>query len=189
MSCHDRADKIEGRPKRNWGEEVFTCSACIVKAQNKPKRRGRRPKSQLTAEEPSQLSSQDLPPDSEYPVSQDPGASDAMQIELTTDSSLKPLTPMLVSKDSLVELPAIVNDQVKDSGQFDIDMMSQSPNGHEPVHDPAQLLNSHATFLQATPQPQPIPNHPLHQYPISATADTNLWQLPPGNMTNGSEHV
>ena len=44
MICHDRAAKLEGRPKRNWSEERFLCAACIVKAQNKRPRRGRKAK-------------------------------------------------------------------------------------------------------------------------------------------------
>jgi len=42
--CHDRTDKLEGRPKRNWSEEQFLCASCTAKAQNKRPRRGRKPK-------------------------------------------------------------------------------------------------------------------------------------------------
>jgi hypothetical protein len=50
MICHDRADKMEGRPKRNWGDERFLCSACLAKAQNKRPRRGRKPKDAVVEE-------------------------------------------------------------------------------------------------------------------------------------------
>jgi hypothetical protein len=50
MICHDRADKMEGRPKRNWGDERFLCSACFAKAQNKRPRRGRKPKDPVIEE-------------------------------------------------------------------------------------------------------------------------------------------
>jgi hypothetical protein len=50
MVCHDRADKMEGRPKRNWGDERFLCSACLTKAQNKRPRRARKPKDAVVDE-------------------------------------------------------------------------------------------------------------------------------------------
>ncbi|KAG8869785.1 hypothetical protein FRC20_000856 [Serendipita sp. 405] len=51
MACYDRADKLEGKPKRNWSEEGFLCSACYVKAQNKRPRRGRRHKENPSLDE------------------------------------------------------------------------------------------------------------------------------------------
>lgn len=51
MACYDRADRIEGRPKRNWEEEPFVCSACLVKAQNKRPKRNRRAKDASPSDE------------------------------------------------------------------------------------------------------------------------------------------
>ncbi|KIM33671.1 hypothetical protein M408DRAFT_158678 [Serendipita vermifera MAFF 305830] len=44
MMCHDRADRLEGKPKRNWTEEQLLCASCTAKAQNKRPRRGKKPK-------------------------------------------------------------------------------------------------------------------------------------------------
>ncbi|KAG8834819.1 hypothetical protein FRC17_006927 [Serendipita sp. 399] len=51
IACYDRADKLEGKPKRNWIEEKFLCSSCFVKAQSKRPRRGRRHKETQSIDE------------------------------------------------------------------------------------------------------------------------------------------
>ncbi|PVG04050.1 hypothetical protein CPB86DRAFT_778284 [Serendipita vermifera] len=192
MSCYDRADKIEGRPKRNWSEEEFTCSACILKAQNKPKRRGRKPNNQRAAEEASQLSSQNQPPDSEHIASQDYVIGDVMQIEVPNgDPILKSTILMAAPTGTHIELPAVAGNQINGNGQIDVDMMSQSPNGNgsHSLHNPVPLAISHGPFVQSTMQ-QPInPDYPSQQFSAPVAAEANLWQIPTGNLTNGSGHV
>ena len=80
MMCHDRADRLEGKPKRNWSEEQFLCASCTAKAQNKRPRRGRKPKETIA-------------PDGEDIVMDDQAIAEtngeAMDISQATDVSLK----------------------------------------------------------------------------------------------------
>ncbi|CAG8546675.1 15238_t:CDS:2, partial [Acaulospora colombiana] len=190
LSCE--VCKKSGWNERDWNEEEFTCSACILKAQNKPKRRGRRPNNQRPVEELSQFSSQNQPPDSEYLVSQDSVSGDAMQIEVPhADSAVKSLVHTLAPEVPPMELPTVTSNQANGNGQIDVDMMSQSPNGNEarPFHHPAPRPISPTSFVQPILQQRVDPDYALQQFPAPVMAGANLWQLPTGNMTNGSGHV
>ena len=42
MACHDLADRRDGRPKRDWKVDKFTCKSCLEKAANKRTRKRRK---------------------------------------------------------------------------------------------------------------------------------------------------
>lgn len=42
VACHDLADRRDGRPKRDWKVDKFTCKACLEKAANKRTRKRRK---------------------------------------------------------------------------------------------------------------------------------------------------
>lgn len=95
MICHDRADKMEGRPKRNWGEERFLCTACLAKAQNKRPRRGRKPKEGIPGENAEQdidgaaveASQATLPPSSQDTAEGSPVQDAPMDISTSPQAS------------------------------------------------------------------------------------------------------
>ena len=42
VACHDLADRRDGRPKRDWKVDKFTCKSCLEKAANKRTRKRRK---------------------------------------------------------------------------------------------------------------------------------------------------
>ena len=42
VACHDLADRRDGRPKRDWRVDKFTCKSCLEKAANKRTRKRRK---------------------------------------------------------------------------------------------------------------------------------------------------
>lgn len=42
VACHDLADRRDGRPKRDWKVDKFTCKACLEKAANRRTRKRRK---------------------------------------------------------------------------------------------------------------------------------------------------
>lgn len=86
--CHDRADRLEGKPKRNWSEEQFLCASCTAKAQNKRPRRGKKPKEAVATD------GEDVIMDAPNPAEVN---NTAMDISQTTDAVLEhdPVQPLI----------------------------------------------------------------------------------------------
>lgn len=176
MTCHDRADKAEGRPRRNWGKERFLCSACTQKAQSKRPRRARKPRDATedgTGNEASQ--------DAQNMNSQADSRATASQMDLNATSES-------LAQVSLAEKPVYSSNPCLSSEG--LNGMPQSRALPPISDDPLQYSSS--VMKQAHPQPQQLqqfarphlsaPATPVQhttQHPIPQTQPTYCHSLSP----------
>jgi hypothetical protein len=131
MICHDRADKLEGRPKRNWSEEQFLCSSCTVKALNKRPRRGRKPKDVVATDPEDTVNGPEIPT----------GADAIMDISQPAEANLAhdPAKPS-IEHAKVEQLEPPFSDP--EPGRIPEHAAASHPHAPNGVHSPEQYLET-----------------------------------------------
>ena len=204
VACHDLADRRDGRPKRDWKVDKFTCKSCLEKAANKRTRK-RRKKDIVESAEGEGQGGVDVP--GEQPAEFGP-----VELAPAPIPAPAPVPPMSFQSPPKQffnpqpngrPMPPQIHQQPYEFMQLNNQLPIQPPGGSlgealpqqmgYPPYPQPSIPNGHgfpmAHHFNIPPGPSPYPQQ-QHQQPIGPHAPMMMpphapWNQPPGVMPNG----